>query len=330
MMTATQAYGTGLSELLFIQRPEMLYIVVGVMAIVGLAFWFLGHQIHRVFIAVLFSALGFYVGWEASGYYGLHGLHVALAMLGGGLLGAGLGYWVFRFWLGLFASGLIALLLLGLYSWKMAVPYLAEAAGDSRQALMEHGIDLTPGNKADRPEIPPAGSHRTGPGPQARKSQAGQAYQSVQSLLPKLSRAQYPDWSTWRTRFPDVAGKVLENLQVILPGLKRDFFLVCAVGLVVGLVLAGMRPVFLDIAYTSLLGILLCIGGVILVVTLKDTRKLGWIGDNALVSGGTVTFLWLVGVAVQYYMIPPPPPPPEESEEEEDAPEKDKGGKKKK
>jgi hypothetical protein len=112
-----------------------------------------------------------------------------------------------------------------------------------------------------------------------------------------------------------------------MPRLGIDIFMIGSVALIFGFVLMVIRPVFLDIAYTSLSGIGLAIGGMALFLSLKNFEKLQWIQDNPLVSAGLLTVLWLTGVGIQYAMVPPPPAPAEEaSEEGEDAPEKEKQG----
>lgn len=329
MLTTTQGYGTSLSDLLFIQRPEMLYVLAGVLLVVGLAFWFLGHQIHRIFLTVVLLAIGTLIGWHVPETYGLHGVHAVLAVAVGGLLGAGLGYWLFRLWLGILASALIAGVLLTLFSWSIAVPRLEKAAEDARMSLAKQGLELSPGPSRQKPlnlPVPrPSVSQIPDPG-----SSLGRAYQGLQDLVPKLSRAKYPDWQTWQQQFPATARGVWDHLATIIPGLTRDISLIAGIGLIIGLVLAGTHPLFLDIAYTALLGIvLLLVGGVVLLVPLKDTGILGTVAANPWLSLGVVAVSWLIGVVVQYYMLPSPPAP-EDAEGSKPAPEKPQGDKKKK
>ncbi len=324
---------SGLADVLFLKRPEMLYGLVMAMVVLGAAFWILGHQLHRIFLTVVLCGIGLLTGWKAGGLYGLEGLNAILAVLVGGLLGAGVGYWLFRFWLGLLASGLITLILLSLYSWKIALPYLTTAASESRTQLMQNGVELAPGTGKNAPKQLPILSNQPSGTSQLRHTPMGQAYQELTNLLPRLSRAQYPDWQGWAQNLSPTVHAIQEKMLVIMPRLGIDIFMVGSVALIFGFVLVVVRPVFLDIAYTSFSGILLTIGGIALFLILKDLSKLEWVQNNALVSVGLLIALWLVGVGIQYAMVPAPPPPAEESPEEaEEAPEKDKpqGGKKKK
>ncbi len=329
--STTQAFGSGLSDLLFVQRPEVFYGVVGAMILVGLTFWILGHQIHQLFLTFMLLGLGLVLGYRVGTFYGFEGTNALLAALAGGLLGAGLGYWLFKFWLGILASGLIALILFGVYSCKIAVPYLSEAARESQTELQHRGLELAPGRKTLPPQKLPIPNKPTAE-PQARKSPLGQAYRDLELLLPKLSRAKYPDWTAWRQNLGPVTQAVWEKLLVIMPRLAIDVFLTCGVALIFGFVLVVLRPVFLDIAYTSLLGLGLTLGGIGLILALKSTESLEWVKANFLLVLVLTGALWLVGVGVQFKMIPPPPPPEEEGEGDEDPSEKEKpkGDKKKK
>ena len=309
---------------MFFQRPEMLYGIVGVMILVGLTFWILGHQIHQLFLTVLFLGLGLFLGYHIGTFYGFTGTNALLAALAGGLLGAGLGYWLFKFWLGVLASALIALILFGVYSSKIALPYLAVAAKKSQLELQHGGLELAPGRKTLPLEKIPV-PNKPAAEPQARKSPVGQAYRDLELLLPKLSRAKYPDWAAWRQNLGPVAQAVWEKLLVIMPRLAIDVFLTCGVALIFGFVLVVLRPVFLDIAYTSLLGLGLALGGIGLLLALKSPETMEWVKDNFLLVLVLMGVLWLVGLGIQFKMIPAPPPPPEEEGENgDDPPEKEK------
>ena len=114
-----------LSDFLFFQQPEVIYGIVIALIAVGAAFWLFGHRLHRILLTVVFLSAGVLTGWYVGPIYGINAL---LAMGIGGLLGAGVGYWFFTFWLAIFSSGLIFLILFSVYTWQIAVPYLTEAA----------------------------------------------------------------------------------------------------------------------------------------------------------------------------------------------------------
>jgi hypothetical protein len=329
-LSTTQAVGSGLSDLIFFQRPEIFYGIAGAMILVGVTFWILGHQIHQMFLAAVLLALGLLVGYHLGSYYGFEGTNALLAALAGGLLGAGLGYWLFKFWLGILASALIALILFGMYSWKIALPYLAIAARESQVELQHRGLELAPGQQnplAGKLPIPV----KPGPESQARKSPIGQAYRDLEILLPKFSGAKYPNSTAWRQNLPSVAQGVWEKMILVIPRLSVDVFLISGVALIFGLVLVVLRPIFLDIAYTSLLGLILTAGGAGLFYAWKSANATTWVKENFVMALIGFGILWLVGLGVQFKMIPPPPPPAEEEAEGEEPPEKEKskGGKKK-
>ena len=322
--TATESAVSGLADFLFLPRPEVLYLVVVALFVFGVTFWILGHQIHRIFLSVLLLTTGLAVAWQIAIYYELEGLHAVLAILAGGLLGTGLGYWFFRFWLGLLASALMAVVLFLLYSGSFALPYLQTAAAES-QAQLTKELKLRPGAHSSVKKIPVSTTAPASVG----KNLLGQAYWDLRAALPRLSRAKYPDWKTWRESFPTVLQTVWTKLLVIIPRLAIDVFLISGVAVIFGFVLTVIRPVFLDIGYTSLLGLMLILSGVLVLLTLNHTEQLQWLGENILITVGVVAGLWLAGVGFQYRMVPPPPPP-EDSEDGEEGGEKDKGQDKKK
>jgi len=72
-LTTTQTAMTGLSDMLFLQRPETFYGIIVAMVVVGLTFWILGHQLHRIFLTVLLAGIGALAGWKVGGFTGLKG-----------------------------------------------------------------------------------------------------------------------------------------------------------------------------------------------------------------------------------------------------------------
>ncbi|MFA5863717.1 MAG: hypothetical protein WC975_03425 [Phycisphaerae bacterium] len=327
--STTQAVVSGLSDLLFFQRPQVMYGVPVVIMIVGIVFWILGHQIHQLFLTVVLLGAGVYAGWRGGTSYELDGINLIGAMTAGGLLGAGIGYWLFRFWLGLLASGLITLILLSLYTGYIALPYLNAAKESAQKELIQNGVELAPGTDSQsRGDIHLP--NQPMPTQSVGKSSIGQAYQNLQVHVPMLSRAKYPDARSWQTNFPKEAQIVWDDLIVIMPRLTIDLLITASVSLIIGFVLVVVAPIFLDIAYTSLLGLLLVAGGVAFLVALKDIERLAWIKENFWVAVGSPAVLWAIGLGIQYKMIPPTPPPAEEPEGEGENPEKPPGGKKKK
>jgi len=330
-LTTTQTAMTGLSDMLFLQRPETFYGIIVAMVVVGLTFWILGHQLHRIFLTVLLAGIGALAGWKVGGIYGFEGVNIVLAVVSGAMIGAGVGYWLFRLLLGVFASFLISLILLSLYSGKIALPYLNTAAAESNMTLMHNGIELSPGGKATVKKLPLLNQKPSEP--QAQNAPMGKAYLEIKNnLLPRLSRAQYPHWGSWARNFWPTVQVVREKMLVIMPRLGVDLFMIGAVALIFGFVLVVLRPVFLDIAYTSLAGISLAIGGIMMFLVLKDIATVQWIWTSPLIFAGLLSVLWLIGIGIQYAMVPPPPVPVEEGAEEEDGSEKEKPqeGKKKK
>jgi MFS family permease len=313
MPTATQETVTRLSDFLFFQQPGVIYGIVIAMIAAGVMFWLFGFKLHRLVLSLCFLGAGIWIGWYVGPMYGINAL---LAMFIGGLLGAGIGYWFFNFWLGIFSSVMIFFILLVLFSWQIAFPYLDQAGKESVKEIRSQGITLAPG----------ASGVEVG----KREAPMGKAYRELQLLLPKLSRAQYPDWQSWQKAFNPTLLEVWNRLTVIIPRLSMNMLLLAGVAMIFGCVLALLRPGFLNIAYTSLLGSVLIFCGIGVLMTLKNTDQLSWLGGQYWIIAIFPIFLWTIGIGVQYWLKPAPPPAEEEGEEEEGESDKPKGEKKKK
>jgi hypothetical protein len=323
-ISTTQA-GVTISDFLFFQQPGVVYTIVISLIAFGAAFWLFGNKFHRMFLTVVFLGGGILAGWYIGPNYGVNTL---LALIIGGLLGAGIGYWFFTFWLAIFSSVLIFFILFAVYSWQIAVPYLTSAADDAQQ-MNKNEIRLAPGSKTPQPAIQkPFGS------PSAlsehQPTPVGNAWQELQTLLPQLSRAKYTDWQSWQNNFVPTVQAVWQRLCVIIPKLSLNMLLISGVAFIFGCILAIMCPVCLNIGYTTLLGTILTASGIGILFTLRDTSHFEMLTGQYWIIPAVIGVIWAIGIILQYWMLPPPPPPPEEENGEGDEGEKPKGDKKKK
>ncbi|NLE28300.1 MAG: hypothetical protein GX629_01360 [Phycisphaerae bacterium] len=323
MLAATQATVTKLSDFLVFQQPGVIYGIVIAMIAAGAMFWLFGFQFHRLVLTLFFLGTGIWIGWYIGPMYGINSL---LSMFIGGLLGAGIGYWFFNFWLAIFSSALIFLVLLSLYSWHIAYPYLKNAGQQSQKAMEIEGLKLAPGPSSSLT------TNRSGVEVEDTKISDGRAFQELKLLVPKLSRAQYPDWQSWQEEFGPTLWAVWDRLKMIIPRLSVNMMLLAGVALIFGCVLALLRPAFLNIVYTSLFGALLIFGGMSILMTLRNTNHLAWLEGRYWLISVFLVILWIAGAGVQYWLKPAPPAGEEEGEDEEesDEPNKPKGEKKKK
>ncbi|NLX06718.1 MAG: hypothetical protein GXY33_16390 [Phycisphaerae bacterium] len=305
--------------MLFFQQVEVVYAVVALLLTVGVLFWLFGSRFHRLFLTVLFLSVGIVGGWEVANAYAVN---VFLGMTIGVALGASLGYWLFRFWLGLFASGLVGLALLIVYWYAWAQPCLAQAARQTQVARVSQGIELNP----------PATQRATGgisATTEPASASTGQAYRNLEVLLPKLAPRAYADWDGWRAGFPETASSILRNLSVIMPRLRFELTIILMAALIVAMLAAFLRPYFLNIVYTSATGSLLVALSVAALLTLKATVQTQWLSVNSWVVWTGLAVMTGVGIGVQYYLYPPAKPEEPQEEEDEEAPTPPKGGKSK-
>lgn len=299
--------GSNLSDYLFFQQPGIIYGTVVISIAVGILFWIFGNQFHRTFLSVLFLGIGVLAGWQLGIRYDID---IIFSMVLGGLLGVGMGYWFYRLWIGLLGAVLVWSVLTALFTWQFAVPYLSEAAQENRQSLVDNGIQLTPATSTAR-KIPSI---------QLRQETPGGAYDKLNTLLPKLSPREYKNWQEWRDSFPEVSEQVVEKLQVIVPHLTLSILVLGAASLIIGVVLSALRPQFLNIIYTSMLGVCLISFGFFTLLVLKQTRYLALIKNNVWLVAILLTVIWVIGTGIQYHLLPPAPEEDDEDEDEEDEP----------
>ncbi len=308
--------GSNLSDYLFFQQPEIVYGTVVISIAVGVLFWIFGNQFHRTFLSVLFLGIGVLAGWKIGIW---HDIDIILSMVIGGVLGVGIGYWFYRLWIGLLGAVLIWLVLIALFSWQFAVPYLSEAAQENEQSLVNNGIQLAPSTSPAH-VISGIGSQQETP---------GQAYDKFKNILPKISPREYRNWQEWRNAFPGVFRKILDELQVIIPHLTISILVLGAASLIIGVILAALRPQFLNIIYTSMLGVLLTSFGIFILLALKKTDHLTLIGENIWLVAIVLSAMLLVGVGIQYHLLPPVPEVDDEEDDEDEEDEPPRRGKKK-
>ncbi len=305
---------TNLSDYLFFQQPEIIYGSVVLFIAVGILFWLFGNQFHRLFLTVLFLGFGILAGWYLAGIYNVD---VFLSMIIGALLGAGLGYWFFRLWLAILGAILIWIVLTAITSWQFAIPYLQLAASEYENSLHQ-GIKLMP----DTTSMP--GESLTN-----HSDRPGQAYAIIKELVPKLSPREYKNWQDWRENFLPVLQRIFSQLRVIIPHLMLSTYLLAGIALVIGVVLALLRPTFLNIFYTSLLGVLLICFGIFILLILKKTEQMSILTAYPWIGGLIPALMWIGGMFVQYYRLPEQEEDEEDDDEEEEpAPRKSKGKKK--
>ncbi len=309
-LIAENSVTTNLSDYLFFQQPEIVYSSVVLFITVGIIFWFFGQQFHRIFLTVLFLGLGILAGWYLAGRYDGD---IFLSMFVGALLGAGIGYWFFRIWLALLGSLLIWIVLIGLTSWGFAKPYLQQASQEYENSLQQKGISLIPASTKPAESL------------FAMSEKPGQAYAELKELLPKLSPREYSSWEQWRDNFGNVFKQIIFYLKIIVPYLTLSIYLLAGISLVIGVILALLRPTFLNIFYTSLLGVLLVCLGIFILLTLKKTEQIGILAAYPWLIGVVPTGMCIAGIFVQYYRLPV-----EEYEEEQDDEEDEGGGQKSK
>jgi len=310
LQATEQGLQTGFSDMLFFQQMEVVYVLVVAMMTAGVLLWLFGGQVHRIVVTVLALAVGIVAGWALSISYGVE---VMLGMTAGAVVGATLGYWLFRFWLGVFSSWIICMILVGLYGFVWARPYLQAAARSSRTELVNNGITLLEPVPATQPDQPTSQMTDT---PLVARTD-GQAYRNLVRVLPRLTRGHYTDWDQWREHFGRTVSVVIDNLSVLVPRLKLELALIAGVSVILGMVLAFLKPDFLNVVYTSAVGTLMTVAGIAILLSVQTTTQSRRFWANRWAFGLAMVLMVLVGAVVQYYLYPRDAEEAEEDEEEE-------------
>lgn len=118
----------------------------GVGLLVGIALCVLGAKLARWFIVVALAGVGVAGGVAADAHIGVSPLATALV---GGLIGGGVGYFLHRVWVGLFAGAFLAVVVLGVYSSQTVIPRLVEFDHASQAEVADFHV----GPGYDQPQI---------------------------------------------------------------------------------------------------------------------------------------------------------------------------------
>lgn len=283
------------------------YAAIIALIAVGVIFWLFGSQLHRLALTVVGLSGGIVVGWQLGSVYDVN---IVLAMTVGAAIGTSLGYWLFKFWLGLFTSLLICLVLLGLYHWQIAQPYLRNAENQTKIELAQ----------------------RFWTTPTSKPATDGEAYTNLKHHLSRVSPKSWETQQEWREHVGEELSAVTDNLGFLIPHLKIGITFIVFGSLIAGFVLAFLRPDFVNIAYTAAIGALMIWASVAVLLAFRDTAQSDWLWAHSWTIWTALVLMAVVGGAIQYYMYGWGEEEDEEDEEEAE-PEPDpepKAGKSKK
>lgn len=299
----------GLSDMLFFQQTEVVFGLVVVLITAGVLLWLFGSQAHRLVVTVLALAIGIVAGWSLAV---ASSVNVLLGMTIGAVIGASVGYWLFRFWLGVLSSAVICWVLLSLYGFGWARPYLQDAARQNELELARQGLTLRDG-PATQPTAPV-------PATEAEPQTNGQAYRNLLHLTPRLARGHYDNWEQWRQHFGQTLTAVVDNLALVVPRLKLELGIILVMSAIIGMVLAFLKPDFMNIIYTAAIGTVLTISGMAILLSLETTPQSRWFWGHPWTIAVSMLLMAVVGVVLQYYLYGQATSEEgEEDEEEEEA-----------
>lgn len=320
-MFAQSPSTASLSDMLFLQNVEVIYTAAVVLIIgsitVGVLLWLFGHRAHRLSVTVLAMAGGAVAGWHVGGP---DTIGPPLAMAIGAIVAAAVVYWLFPLWLGLVASTVIAAVLLSLYAWQFAIPYLVDAKSTSEETLSVQGLTLPPATDTQPTTMRSDNLIRIN-----GDITAGRAYRNLELLLPRLSPASHESWEQWRDQFVETFRAVRENLSRIIPHLTLNVAIIMCVSLIVGLLLAFFKTDLVNMICTSAVGTaMICLAFALLLV-IKPSLEVQWLCANAWVIVVLIPAMVVAGSLHQYHSFaeevgeedeeddeeaePPPPKP---------------------
>ncbi len=273
-----------------------LVIILGIFTISALL-WSNGFKIHRMIITAGFFGVGIILGW----LIGMNnGIELLLSMVIGGVLSAGIGYWFFRGWLGVFSGIIFGIIIAMLLSWQFTLPYF-------RMVTSERLVKI---GKKQAPTTKPAKW-----GKNSNKSITS-TYENLNKLISKLNPKGYKSIAEWEANLRSTLNAIVNEIKKTLPHFQLMCIFSLIIGLLIGIVLSVINPVFLNIAYTSLIGTIGIFGGVGILMKIGGAIGKSLYGIKPGIIIGIGGIMWIIGMAIQYYLLP------EESEEQEEGEEK--------
>jgi hypothetical protein len=335
--TAPASDAAAVRDMVWVQ-PELAYGIVVLLATLGILMWLSGSRFHQHLLTVVGLAIGAVLGMELARQYAVSPV---LGLVIGMVAGASVGYGLFRVWLGVLTSGVIAVALLIAYWSLLAGPAFSQARSQQGPELQRHGIQLP-----SAPTSSAVGQHRTPidipiaspamPTLQraADRPSSGRVISEIEATLPKLSPAAYDSTEQWRRDFWHNIRVLLDQLTTLRASLKTELVLIMLIALVAGMILALAKPYVVNVVYCACFGTLCTVVSVALLISLRGAAQSEWFYGNAWILYATMVAMAAIGTGVQCYLYPPPPAPEtedddeDEQDEEEDDDEKPaKGGK---
>jgi hypothetical protein len=304
------------------------YVAITVFIAIGVLFWLFGSKFHRLAVTVMGLGGGMVIGWQLANIYNID--HPLLAMAIGAAIGASLGYWLFKLWLGLFTSALICLTLLALYSWQIAIPYLQDAENQQQIAMTR--------NRAIGLEEP---TSRIGPNRENSKSTPtrttdGQAYSDLKRHLRGLSPRSWQNTQEWRDNFGRETAALVKDMSFIVPHLEIGIAIILLVSLAIGMALVFLKTNFVNIVYTACLGSVMMGSAIAILLVLRSSPQSdwSWLQRRWWTLLIALVLMALVGSVLQFYLYGRTEQQEDDEGEEEpepaSSPKSDKGKKRKK
>jgi len=265
------------------------YVIYGVMMLGGVALWGWGHRLLRWLIVAATTLLTLVWAYRFGSYLAIN---MVLSCLIGVILGAWLGYFLYRLWLGLLVTGTVIVIAVSVARNSPPWEWMFRPSPPSPQASR---VPSRPNDNNQARAPIPAGPHESG---DAQHREEPTLQQGLEL------KASSDSFTAQLVRSLEAARRLLGQFQRDVPGL--DF--IAAAALVASLAGSLAIPRVMAVALTSLVGLALVLWGGIGLVDGETGWTSHWINDHQLTAGLVLALGWVLGMALQYWQLPQPAP----------------------
>ncbi len=276
------------------QQDWLAYVAYCAVVLVGVMLWLGGFRVLRPTIVVYFTLIGLLWGYRSGSYFQMHGV---ISCLAGGLFGAGLGYFLYRLWLGLLVAGLVIGVSISAVQGNMPWRWIFLPGASS--------VSSSPSSVAAQHQTARDDDLLKGVGAVLEMANATQSVAT--ELTQTLAGNQGLELKGGDDSFGQLIGDKLEAARRWFVRQKQDvpaLELITLGSLILSLVAALLVPQVVGIIFTSLVGFALLAWGTLALFDSAQQWSQAWFDQHGLTAPLLVALGWVVGIAVQYWLVP--------------------------
>lgn len=315
-------------DLLFVETIGLgrLAITIAVLA-VSILLWTNGFRLARMLITAIFFAIGTTVAAHVGAK---SGVNIILSALIGGIICAGLGYWLFILWLSITSGVVFGVIISVVLSWQFTYPYI-----EATRSYVNFTASQPFNTKTDKKNIKTdkkediQNHQKTTPvkdksSPRKVLLQGKTNKDNTKALISRLNPTEYSSQEEWKEELSLVIREIRERILATISQFRLMYTFSIIAGFIIAIVLAMTNPISLNIFLTSIIGTMGIFACVVFLAIINGRIEDIPYTANVGILLAIAAIVSIIGAATQYYLMPEPEE--EEEEKEEKAKKEEKQG----